>query len=93
MAQSEEKFEHFPPIADVVDKTHTGDEDISARPLEEIESLCMQCEEQVGLQTFRLLVEYSHPSGSDTHDAHINPILPRSNRDEFPLRTLRLLKQ
>jgi zinc finger protein len=50
MAQSDENFEHFPPIADVVDKTNTGDEDISARPLEEIESLCMQCEEQVGLQ-------------------------------------------
>ncbi|KAG1834913.1 zf-ZPR1-domain-containing protein [Suillus subalutaceus] len=30
----------------VVDKTHAGDEDISARPLEEIESLCMQCGEQ-----------------------------------------------
>ncbi|KAG1876640.1 zf-ZPR1-domain-containing protein [Suillus subalutaceus] len=46
MAQIEEKSELFPPIADVVDKTHAGDEDISARPLEEIESLCMQCGEQ-----------------------------------------------
>ncbi|KAG1781006.1 zf-ZPR1-domain-containing protein [Suillus placidus] len=46
MAQSEEKSEHFPSIADVVDKTHAGDEDTSARPLEEIESLCMQCGEQ-----------------------------------------------
>ncbi|KAG2032274.1 zf-ZPR1-domain-containing protein [Suillus americanus] len=46
MAHTEEKSEHFPPIADVVDKTHAGDEDISARPLEEIESLCMQCGEQ-----------------------------------------------
>ncbi|KAG1842618.1 ZPR1 zinc-finger domain-containing protein [Suillus subluteus] len=40
------KIRTFPPIADVVDKTHAGDEDISARPLEEIESLCMQCREQ-----------------------------------------------
>ncbi|KAG2135310.1 ZPR1 zinc-finger domain-containing protein [Suillus clintonianus] len=47
MAQTEEKLEFFPPIADVVDKTDAGDEeDISARPLEEIESLCMQCGEQ-----------------------------------------------
>jgi zinc finger protein len=46
MAQTEEKSEFFPSIADVVDKTHTGNEDISARPLEEIESLCMQCGEQ-----------------------------------------------
>ncbi|KAG2141297.1 zf-ZPR1-domain-containing protein [Suillus clintonianus] len=46
MAQTEEKPEFFPPIADVVDKTHAGDEDIGARPLEEIESLCMECGEQ-----------------------------------------------
>ncbi|KAG1734803.1 zf-ZPR1-domain-containing protein [Suillus lakei] len=45
LAQTEEKSELFPSIADVVDKTHAGDEDIGA-PLEEIESLCMQCEEQ-----------------------------------------------
>ncbi|KAG1868526.1 zf-ZPR1-domain-containing protein [Suillus subluteus] len=42
-----ENLEFFPPIADVVDKTDAGDEeDIGARPLEEIESLCMQCGEQ-----------------------------------------------
>ena len=53
MAQSEEKLELFPPIADVVDKTHAGDEeDMDARPLEEIESLCMQCGEQVRPLTF-----------------------------------------
>lgn len=47
MAQTEESTEHFPSIADVVNKTDTGDEeDIGARPLEEIESLCMQCGEQ-----------------------------------------------
>ncbi|KAG0694429.1 zf-ZPR1-domain-containing protein [Suillus ampliporus] len=47
MAQTEEKPELFPLIADVVHKTHAGDEeDIDARPLEEIESLCMQCGEQ-----------------------------------------------
>jgi hypothetical protein len=92
MAQTEEKSEFFPSIADVVDKTHTGNEDISARPLEEIESLCMQCGEQVSLQTFKLLVEYSRPSGSNAHDAHIHPLLPGSHCDEFPLRTLRTLK-
>ncbi|KAG2367925.1 ZPR1 zinc-finger domain-containing protein [Suillus spraguei] len=43
MAQGDE---HFPPIADVVDKTQAGDEDVSTRPLEVIDSLCMQCEEQ-----------------------------------------------
>ncbi|KAG2132709.1 zf-ZPR1-domain-containing protein [Suillus bovinus] len=46
MAQTEEKPEFFPSIAHVVDKTDTGDEDTGARPLEEIESLCMQCGEQ-----------------------------------------------
>ncbi|KAG2337659.1 zf-ZPR1-domain-containing protein [Suillus weaverae] len=46
MAQGEEKSEHFPSIADVVDKTHAGDDGTSARPLEEIESLCMQCGDQ-----------------------------------------------
>ncbi|KAG1790621.1 zf-ZPR1-domain-containing protein [Suillus plorans] len=47
MAQTEENPEFFPSIADIVDKTNAGDEeDISARPMEEIESLCMQCGEQ-----------------------------------------------
>ncbi|KAG1746779.1 zf-ZPR1-domain-containing protein [Suillus paluster] len=47
MAQVEEKPELFPLIADVVNKAHAGDEeDTDARPLEEIESLCMQCGEQ-----------------------------------------------
>lgn len=46
MAQGEEKSEHFPSIADVVGKTHAGDDGTSARPLEEIESLCMQCGDQ-----------------------------------------------
>ncbi|KAG2036008.1 ZPR1 zinc-finger domain-containing protein [Suillus americanus] len=47
MAQTEGNPEFFPSIADVVDKTDAGDEeDIGVRPLEEIESLCMQCGEQ-----------------------------------------------
>ncbi|OAX35446.1 zf-ZPR1-domain-containing protein [Rhizopogon vinicolor AM-OR11-026] len=47
MAQTKEDSQFFPPISDVVDKTQAGDdEDIDARPLEEIESLCMQCGEQ-----------------------------------------------
>ncbi|OJA10496.1 hypothetical protein AZE42_06409 [Rhizopogon vesiculosus] len=47
MAQTKEDPQFFPPLADVVDKTQAGDEeDIDARPLEEIESLCMQCGEQ-----------------------------------------------
>ena len=48
MAQTKENPEFFPPIADVVDRTHAGDEEnVDSRPLEEIESLCMECEEQV----------------------------------------------
>lgn len=58
MAQTEENPEFFPSIADVVDKTSAGDEEnVSARPMEEIESLCMQCGEQVRSQTFSLLVK------------------------------------
>ena len=54
MAQTTDPPEFFPPIADVVDKTHAGDaEDANARPLEEIESLCMQCGEQVRPPTTR----------------------------------------
>ncbi|KAG1792694.1 zf-ZPR1-domain-containing protein [Suillus plorans] len=39
MTRSEERFEFFPRISDVADRTHAGDEDISARPLEERSSL------------------------------------------------------
>ncbi|KAG1880257.1 ZPR1 zinc-finger domain-containing protein [Suillus tomentosus] len=46
MTRSEERFEFFPRIADVADRTHAGDGNISARPLEEIESLCRQCRKQ-----------------------------------------------
>ncbi|KAG2110319.1 zf-ZPR1-domain-containing protein [Suillus discolor] len=46
MTQSEERSEFFPRIADIAGRTHAGDGDISARPLEEIESLCMQCRKQ-----------------------------------------------
>ncbi|KAG2056828.1 zf-ZPR1-domain-containing protein [Suillus hirtellus] len=43
---TEERFEFFPRITDVTDRNRAGDGDISARPLEEIESLCMQCRKQ-----------------------------------------------
>jgi len=57
MAQTKETPDFFPPIADVVDKTQAGDEEgIDARPLEEIESLCMQCGEQVHSLIFRWLL-------------------------------------
>lgn len=96
MAQTKENPEFFPPIADVVDKTHAGDEeDIDARPLEEIESLCMQCGEQVRSNNIPISspIEYSCPSGTNANDAHVHPVLPGSDRNEFPLRTLRPRKQ
>jgi zinc finger protein len=54
MAQTKETPEFFPPIADIVDRTHAADEEnVDSRPLEEIESLCMQCGEQVHSLIFR----------------------------------------
>jgi len=56
------------------------------RPLEEIESLCMSCGEQVGLTVpislpaiLRILVGYNQD------DVNVNTLLPRNHFNVFPV--------
>ena len=45
------------------------------QPLEQIESLCMRCEEQVRSSIHMLSVALIPIAGNDPHDAHLHPLL------------------
>lgn len=74
----------FPSIGALADKAEAIEDkqandqaiaDQDERPLEEIESLCMSCGEQVGFHPFAYYiahVNYVHDyTGSDSDDAHV----------------------
>jgi hypothetical protein len=86
----------FPTIGSVVegtakepanDGTPATDADDEERPVQEIESLCMSCEEQVSLPFCRLLknaIEWA-PVGRHTVAAHVHSLLPRGHHRIFPM--------
>ena len=97
--------ELFPAIGSVADQTEklpvqaqtvevTLDEE---RPVQEIESLCMRCEEQVCPPSITYSVPHADTSflltGSYSIAAHIDPVLSRGHRHVLPVRALRFLKQ
>lgn len=101
----------FPPIGqlakqadDMPEEPTASDGDVQEdRPLEEVESLCMRCREQVSSRLTSLSGQIfnayacSSPltpiAGNDPHDAYVHSVLWRSHRDELPLRTLRRNEQ
>ena len=59
------------------------------RPLEEIESLCMSCGEQVGLSVYislvAMLIISSMLVGYHTDDVNVNTLLPRNHFNVLPM--------
>ena len=59
------------------------------RPLEEIESLCMLCGEQVGLSVYislaAMLIIRSMLVGHYTDDVNVNTLLPRNHFNVLPM--------
>ncbi|KAL0064868.1 nucleolar zinc-finger protein [Marasmius tenuissimus] len=102
MTSTDKKEDFFPAIGSLADKTDNLPDaeptpnDEEERPLQEIESLCMKCGEQVAFSLFsfkKITNLQKKTKGHNTNDAHLDPLLPRSHRHVLPLRPLRHHKQ
>jgi hypothetical protein len=90
--------ENFPSIRDLAERADaleekkdegemTQKEADEERPLQEIESLCMACREQVLYMhiVIQVVADPHHALGSYKANAHLDPILQGSYRFIFPL--------
>ena len=93
----------FPSIGSVADQTDNLQEtdestahaatlptnDNEEKVVQEVESLCMKCGEQVSYMYFFLLTsDWKFSLGNYAYSPYVYTIFPRSDRDVFPLRSL-----